>query len=178
MNVSKSLLITIATVCASMAVAQEPMQPSKARELLISNSDTDFIATAASAGQFEVESGKLAQSKAVDPALKAFADQMVTDHTNASEKLTVLAQQKGVSLPTTLKEKDQKALDNLSKAKAGKDFDDLYRKDMVKTHKEAVALFDNAAKHSKDPDVKAFAGSTLPVLEHHGGMAESLKSSS
>jgi putative membrane protein len=177
-DISKSVLVAMALICAPVAIAQQPMQPSKATELMLSNSESDFMKAAASSGQFEVEAAKLAQSKSTDPALKNFADKMVTDHTQVNEKLIALAQQKNVPLPTTLREKDQKLLDDLNKAKAGKDFDDLYRKDMVKTHKEAVSLFDNASKHAKDADVKAFASSTLATLEQHGGLAESLKKSS
>jgi len=38
---------------------------------------------------------------------------------------------------------------------------------MVDDHQATVRDFRSAAKSSKDPDIKAFAASTLPTLEQH-----------
>jgi putative membrane protein len=38
---------------------------------------------------------------------------------------------------------------------------------MVKDHEKTVALFENAATNVKDPEIKAFAQQTLPVLKQH-----------
>lgn len=189
----KSVLLVLGSSCAFVAGAQQPqteqqpqqqpmsqaqpMQPSRMKEMMISNDEKTFFEKAAVAGQYEVQSGQLAASKANDPKLKQFAQQMVDDHTKAGEQLASLAQQKGVSVPTALDSKHQQMLDKLSKAQSGKDFDDTYRKQMVASHKEAVSLFDNAARNAKDPDVKQFAAQTLPILEQHGGMAKELKKS-
>jgi putative membrane protein len=60
------------------------------------------------------------------------------------------------------------------KQKSGADFDRAYSKAMVKDHKEAVALFKSEAASGKNADLKAFAQTTLPTLESHLKMAESL----
>jgi putative membrane protein len=136
-----------------------------------------FMDKAASSGQFEVAAAKLAETKSSDPAITAFAKRMVNDHTKADGQLRDIAQRKNVNLPTALDPKDQQLLQKLNQASQGRDFDTLYVKDMLKTHKKAVQMFKKAAAHCKDPEVKAYAANTLPTLEDHLRMAESLKHS-
>lgn len=58
-------------------------------------------------------------------------------------------------------------------AKLGKaEFEQKYTDYMVKDHKEDIEEFKKEANDGKDPELKAFAGNTIPVLEHHLQMAE------
>ena len=64
------------------------------------------------------------------------------------------------------------------KSRQGHDFDVAY----VATagpaaHEQAVQLFQREAKSGQDPELKAFARSTLPTLEHHLTMARKLATS-
>jgi putative membrane protein len=161
-------------LCASAAYAVEPMQPSGAIEAVLSNSDKAFFENAASAGKFEIEAGKLAQTKASDPQVKSYAEKMISDHTEAADKLEKLAAAKKVTLPTALSKHHQMMLDRLNKDSAGADFDAAYKRQMIASHKEAVSLFDQESKKGQDADVKAFAAETLPKLQMHGGMAHEL----
>ncbi|WP_341918207.1 DUF4142 domain-containing protein [Hydrocarboniphaga effusa] len=156
------------------AIAAEPMQPSGVLQAVLSNSEKDFFESAASSNMLEIEAAKLAQTKASRPELKSFAEQMIKDHTEASQKLQALATSKGVTLPTQLLGRHQQMLDALAKDKPGKDFDKDYENKMVLTHKEAVSLFDQTAKEAKDPQVKAFAAELLPKLQQHGAHAKEL----
>ena len=47
-------------------------------------------------------------------------------------------------------------------------------KHMVEDHKKDVAAFRKAGRDLKDAEVKQFASSTLPTLEDHLRMAESV----
>jgi putative membrane protein len=99
---------------------------------------------------------------------------MVEDHRKASQELKKLASSKGIMPPTTMLKRHQAMLRNLEDEKKGEEFDDEYRDTMVMAHKEAVSLFDQAAKNSEDPEVKALAAKLLPKLQHHGAMAKNL----
>jgi putative membrane protein len=170
------LALAAATISVT-ATSQEPMQPSGALQAVQSNEDKDFFETAASAGMFEIEAGKLAESRGTNPKIKDYGKQMIADHEKAADELEALAKKKGMTLPTQMLDRHQMMYDGLQKEKAGKDFDNEYRLKMIASHKEAVSLFDQAAKKSKDADVKAFAAKTLPKLQHHGGMANELPKS-
>lgn len=175
MKTLTTLAIAVAAAVAPYAVqAQEPMKPSGAIEAVMPNSDKAFFENAASANMFEVESSKLAQTKASDPALKAYAEKMVADHTEAQTKLQALAAQKSVTLPTSMARRHQHMYDALEKDKPGKDFDEDYKNKMVMSHKEAVSLFDQTAKKAQDADVKSFAATMLPKLQMHGSEAQAL----
>ena len=138
----------------------------------VAHEDKEFFDKAAAGGMFEVEVGKLAESRAQNAEVKAFGAQLVKDHGAANDELKALAQKKNVALPTALPKAQQKELDKLSKSK---DFD----KDFVKhvgldDHKKDIKLFEKTSKDAKDPDVKAFASKTLPTLQQHHQKAEEL----
>jgi putative membrane protein len=134
-------------------------------------SDASFLKKAAQGGLAEVEMGKLAQDKASDADVKASGKRMVDDHGKANDELKSLAEQKGVAVPADLDAKDKAELDRLSKL-SGPEFDRAYMKDMVSDHKKDVAEFQKESKAAKDPDVKSWAGKTLPTLEDHLKMAQ------
>lgn len=137
----------------------------------LSHADRKFIENAAKGGMGEVELGKVAQERAADQQVKQFAAKMVQDHSKANEKLRQLAQEKGVTLPadTTFTEKHE--ANKLAKLE-GTNLDREYMKHMVKDHKKDVKEFRRQAQKAKDPDVKSFAQSTLPVLQEHLQLAE------
>src|SRR5579884_1590650 len=134
--------------------------------------DQAFMVKAAQGGLAEVELGNLATSKAQSGDVKQFGQRMVDDHTKANDELKSIAEQKGVTLPTSLDAKDQATKDKLS-GEHGAAFDRAYMADMVKDHKKDIAEFQREANNGKDPDVKAFAQKTLPVLREHLRLAES-----
>ncbi|HZR35439.1 MAG TPA: DUF4142 domain-containing protein [Nevskia sp.] len=144
----------------------------RAPAVKLSSSDQEFFAKAAASGLGEVNAGQMAQAQGSTDQVKTFGRQMMRDHGKANAELKQLAASKGVTLPDAPDADHQKELDQL-KQKQGGEFDQEYAKGQVKDHKEAVSLFEKAAK-SKDADIKAFAQKTLPVLKEHLTMAKSL----
>src|SRR4051812_39822143 len=135
-------------------------------------SDHGFVTKAAQGGLAEVKLGTLATQKASSPDVKQFGQQMVDDHSKANDELKQLASSKGITLPTDTDASHQAKYDRLSKL-SGADFDKAYMKEMVSDHRTDVYEFRRESEHGSDPDVKAWAGKTLPTLEHHLQMAES-----
>jgi putative membrane protein len=128
--------------------------------------DVEFVNDAASGGMTEVELGKLAQQQAQNNRLKSFGAMMVADHSKANNELANLARAKHINLPGAPNTSDQQVIDKLTKT-AGKDFDKAYTDDMIDDHKNDIKTFENATKNCKDPDIRAFAKKTLPVLKAH-----------
>lgn len=179
-RLSYVLAVALAAILSPFANAddrqgpEKKMQPSRAAQLLMDDDPRDFFETAASANLFEIESSQLALQRASDPALKAFAQRMVKDHEKAGRELKALARKKDVTLSTQLLKRHAAMLEDLRDEPQGAEFDDEYRSKMIASHKEAVSLFDEAARDAKDPDIKAFAAKTLPTLQAHGGSAAEL----
>jgi len=105
--------------------------------------------------------------------VKAFAKQMVTDHSKANEELKTLASSKNITLPSAPNEEKQKAAADLG-GKSGSDFDKAYISQMKKDHDKTVKLFEDAQKEVKDAELKAFIDKTLPVIKAHAEHVKSL----
>jgi putative membrane protein len=134
----------------------------------------DFVKEAAISDMFEIESSKLAEQKG-NAQEKTFAQQMVTDHTKTSNELKDMVKSGKVKaeLPTALDSSHQSKLDKL-KGQSGKDFSSNYSSDQVSGHKDAVSLFERYAKGGDNPELKDWAGKTLPTLKHHLELAQEL----
>lgn len=137
----------------------------------MSPSTPDFVSEAAMSDMFEIQESKLAIDHG-NAATKAFATQMVTDHTKTSNELKGMLPA-GVTPPAALDSAHQKKLDKLSSLN-GNDFEKQYRSDQVSAHKTAVSLFKRYAKGGDNPALKAWAGQTLPTLQDHLKMAQDL----
>ena len=137
--------------------------------------DSEFMGKAAQGGMAEVSLGQMASSKATDPAVKAFGDRMVTDHSRLNDEMKQLAQTKGVTLPTDLDDEAKKTSDKLSKL-SGKAFDKEYISDMVTDHEKDVKEFEKQSTGAKDADLKTWVTNSLPTLQDHLKMAKEAKS--
>jgi len=141
----------------------------------ITPSTEDFVKQVAISDMFELQSNKLGEEKG-NAQEKSFAAQMVKDHTKTSSELKSMVSGGKVNaqLPTALDSSHQSKLDKL-KAANGKDFSSDFADMQVSAHKDAVSLFERYAKGGDNPELKDWAGKTLPALQHHLEMAQGLE---
>jgi putative membrane protein len=144
----------------------QPKATPKAGSSQLNKADAEFMQTAASAGQYEVMSSELASSKASSNDVKQFAGRMIADHTKANSEQRTLANKKSLVLPEVMLPRHKQMYDRL-KNLSGKEFDTAYINQQTQAHNEAVNLFEKASRDSTDPEVKAWAKNTLPVLQQH-----------
>jgi putative membrane protein len=146
-----------------------------ARSAKLARSDESFLKQAAQNGLAEVESSKLALTKAQHQQVKSYAQQMVDDHTKANEELKALAQSKGVEMPTEPSVAQRAKMKLLERSDA-ENFDQRYVEQMgVEAHEDTVKMFQKASKEARDAEVKSYASKTLPKLQEHLKMAQDLK---
>jgi putative membrane protein len=88
-----------------------------------------------------------------------------------ADKLKTIASGKNITLPSAISPDMQKDLDDLDK-KNGKDFDKAFLDMMVSDHKKVISAFQDEAKNGNDADIRAFADSSLHLLQHHLDEAE------
>lgn len=130
------------------------------------SADMKFAMEAAMGGMEEVEMGRLAAEKGASDEVRQFGQRMVDDHSKANQELTQIASSKGMTLPAALDPKHQADVQKIS-ALSGEAFDKAYVKMMVKDHKKDVGEFQKESTRGADPEIKAFATSTLPTLQEH-----------
>lgn len=139
----------------------------------LSSADRAFAQKAAAAGMGEIQAAQLAQQRASSPQVKQFADRMVTDHTQANDELQQIAQQENLTLPSQPSPQDVAQTRRL-RGLNGAAFDQACAQDQLRAHQQAVALFRQEANNGKDPALKGFAQQTLPILQRHLQMAQTL----
>jgi putative membrane protein len=174
----RPIIVLGCLLLASPTLAQSAGEKTGVNSALgISPATTDFVKEVAISDMFEIESSKLAQAKG-NASEKTFASQMVTDHTKTSTELKGLVSSGKVKaeLPAEVDSSHKSKLDKL-KGENGKDFSSDFDSMQLSAHKDAVSLFERYAKGGDNPDLKSWAGKTLPTLKHHLEMAQNLNRS-
>src|SRR5438445_2680628 len=163
------------TVISFVAVALIALTVPVAAQGQLNDADREFVNKAAIGNVAEIELGRVATQRAARPSVRSFAERMVTDHEKNNAELTTLARSKGIDVSSTLDTTHQAMRDRLS-GLSGADFDRAYMSEMVRDHTEDVALFERAAETSSDPDLKAWAARSLPMLRDHLALARQVNS--
>jgi putative membrane protein len=141
----------------------------------LAGQDRKYFQEIAQANLAEIETGKLAQSKASSDEVKKFAQHMVDDHGKMLQEQQTMAKSKGVSLPKQPKKEHRSALKKLEAA-SGEKFDRAYMEQMVKDHEKTLKLVQDAAKNAKDPELKQAAQKAAPEVQKHLDMAKQIAS--
>jgi len=131
----------------------------------LSAGDKQFFISAAQANASEIALSRVALDQAVNANVKSFANHVLADHDTMDHELKDLALRKGIALPAS------KASDTLPNV----DVDHAYLQQMIRDHEKAVADFSSA--NLKDPDLRAWAVKTLPMLRGHLAAAKKLSGS-
>lgn len=117
---------------------------------------------------FEIQSGKMAQEKAQNQALKDFGGMIVQHHTESTQKLTAAgakAQPAIVPNPalTAEQEANLAALDKASDA----EFDALFKKQQTLAHEKALTIIKGYGATGDVAELKAFAAEAQKVVQSH-----------
>jgi putative membrane protein len=135
-----------------------------------------FVNAATSSNMFEIESSQLALTLDVSDPVRAFAQHMVDEHTQAGVKMKEAAIKDAITPPASMSDKDQSLLGDLQAAK-GEAFESVYLAEQVTAHDEAVALFESFSQGGPDNALRAFAVETLPILKQHQTAVKALVAS-
>lgn len=142
--------------------------------------DPQIAAIVVAANQVDIDAGKLAKSRTHDKEVKAFAQQMITDHTSVNKQAGDLVKKLGVkpeSNPTSesLKKGGDENLANLKKLK-GKEFDKAYIDHEVEYHQQVLDAVDKTLIPSaKNPELKALLEKVRPAFVAHLDHAKHLQ---
>jgi putative membrane protein len=135
--------------------------------------DNQFVAEMAMGSMAEVELGRMATQKAASADVKQFGERMVGDHGKALEQLKMMASDKKITLPPAVDAKHKAVQEKLS-GLSGASFDRAYMEQMVLAHTETLGRLRSHAKNGQDADIKAWAAKTLPTVQEHLKMAQSI----
>lgn len=132
-----------------------------------SMNDRNMMHHLAMANLAELSAARLALSKAQNPQVKAYAQQMIDDHTKAMSELTSLAQSRGVTLPAEPDAQHQSAVARL-KGQSADDFSEEYLEQSgVTDHRNTLRLLVDMSEDADDPQLKKLAEKMIPIVENH-----------
>lgn len=132
-----------------------------------------FLAQAASGNEFEIESSQLALQMSQNPAVRNFANMMISDHARLGQAMAAAATSAGLTPPApTLLPQHQALLDQLRTT--GPNFDAAYRGVQIQGHQQALMLFQNYATSGDVPAIRAAAGQAIPAIQMHLSQAQML----
>jgi putative membrane protein len=168
MRISATLLALLAAPAIAFAQASGPTDPQIAAIVVVAN-------------QVDIDAGKLAKGKTHNKDVKAFAQQMITDHTAVNKQAGDLVKKLGVkpeSNPTSeaLKKGGDENMAHLKKLK-GKEFDKAYVDHEVDYHQQVLDAIDKTLVPSaKNPELKSLIEKVRPAIAAHLDHAKHLQS--
>ena len=130
------------------------------------NSTDAFVTGLVTSGMYEIDAGKIASTKATNPAVKAFGKMMVADHTAMSKEMAPIIAAANQKPSPDLDQRRKGLLDNLKGAPADR-FDKEYLDQQEAAHKEALTLMQGYADQGSDAGLKAAAAKAIPKVQAH-----------
>ena len=135
--------------------------------------DKNFVMQADEGNSAEIAASQLALRKSKNPDVKAYAQQMITDHQKLRSHMAPLAQQLGVTTPQPLNATHKDESKRLM-AMSGKDFDMEYIKAMDIDHHKTLAMFKNEEMTTQNADLKSAVQQGETVVAQHTDMADQM----
>jgi putative membrane protein len=159
MKMLSPLLATAAALTATAALAQAP-------------SDAQIASIVVTANQVDIDAGKLAESGAHNAEVKAFAQQMITDHSGVNKQAVALVTKLKVT-PTenpTSQSLATGGADNIKNLKTltGAAFDKAYVDHEVVYHQQVIEAIDKTLiPSSQNAELKALLVAVRPAFVGH-----------
>ena len=135
------------------------------------------------ANLMEIALGKMAEEKASMSEVRAYADQLVQDHTNVDETVVAMAQKSGAHLQNSAAAAHregqheiahEKQLEGKLKSASGPDFDRLFLQQTSSDHERLIRRLQQDREDASDDELEALIDKMIPILEQHRELAQIL----
>jgi putative membrane protein len=128
----------------------------------------------------EIEIGQLAQTKATDAQVRAFARRIVTDHRALKTEVTNAVRQLNIAptMPAAdedLPEDHQAGMRDLRDKPRGREFDEAFVEHEIKMHKKVLDEVEDALERNRNQEIRAVLERARTGLQSHLTAAEELE---
>lgn len=143
--------------------------------------DASILGFVGAANAGEVRESQLAAKKATNPAVKKFADQLVTAHRTLALEMRSLAGKLSVTPDTAdgdvhdVMDKGRDQIKELTDKPAGADWDKKYIDNQIDDHKDVLDKLQDAAKNTTNPELRAAIEKATGKVQEHLTKAQSIK---
>lgn len=128
-----------------------------------------------SMGMTEYELSKVAQQKATNPEVKAYAQRTMSEHQQGEKQLRDMARTMNITLPGSMAKDGKDRLEDLQEEKPGTAFDTQYLKEMTNVNDKATEVADDLADNAPNDAVKTFARKLEEGDKKHRDQAKQLR---
>ena len=157
-------------ILAATVLAGAALTPLMAQSM----SSATYVMKAGAGDLYERESSALVLKSTGNPALKSFAQMMVTDHSKSTAAVKAAAMKAKLhpGAPHLMPEQAR----NIAALRAahGTDRDTLYITQQKAAHQDALALHQDEAANGRAPSLKMAAAKIVPVVQHHIEMLDAM----
>jgi len=161
-----AMMAGILTVCGVGVLAAQDASSS-------ATGDKTFLMNADESNSAEIAASQMALKKSKNPEVKAYAQQMITDHQKLRSDMSALTQQMGVMAPQPLNETHKAEAKRLA-ALSGKSFDMEYIKTMDQDHHKTLEMFNNEIATTSNSELKTVVTQGQSVIQQHTDMADQM----
>jgi putative membrane protein len=125
----------------------------------------------------EIAIGEVAEGKASSSEVRAYADQLVQDHTNADQMVFAMAQKTGARLRDSAagpREGRREKVDRKLSSATGGAFDRLFLQQTSADHERLMRSLQQEREDASDDDIEALIDKIMPILQQHHDLAQIL----
>lgn len=133
-----------------------------------------YLVELADTGLTEYELSLVAVDRATNPRVKTYARELVSQHAAYEKGLRDTAQQRKLTLPTTLSQESQAMVSDLADETAGTDFDQKYLAQIKTINGKAISQAEGVRDNTQRIGIKNFANKLIADGENHRMQAEKL----
>ena len=125
-----------------------------------------FISGLTLSDMYQIQAGKIAETKGQSQGVKDFGKMMVTDHTAMSAQMKHVFAATGTAIPTELGPRGKRMIDALNAA-APADFDKLYLEQQQTAQAAELTLLSAYAEGGESTDIRPAAARNVPMVKAH-----------
>jgi putative membrane protein len=168
----KFSLLTFAGLAAiATGIAAIPIGPNAGVEAqhgrMAGRMSITYVNKAAASDMYEIQSARLASTRAHRPAVRQFAMMLATDHSRTTQLLTEAARSDGLAPPPPMLEPAQRTMLRQLERARDRDFERLYLGQQVTAHQMALSLHRTYARSGDGRALRRVASSAVPIVQGH-----------
>jgi putative membrane protein len=129
--------------------------------------DEAFIRQAQAGNDAEIAQARYLLTQTKNPQLRAYANELIVDHSTANVSLQRAARSAELPVPTAMRRTKMQAAPEALHGLSGTALDTAFVREQVADHKQMLAVLKAEENGGTDPALKAYALDQDPVVQKH-----------
>jgi putative membrane protein len=182
-----TLLVALSASAVALADSKaDDKSADKSNDAKLSDPELNILAHVHQVNQMEIDAGKVALAQSATPAIKTYAQMLITEHGQNDRDIQALARKHHQTIPAHEASTNEAERQAIIDAHAqliglaqinGADFDRQFLQMMVAGHASELARLMPELEEASSPDIKQLLQDMRPVLQKHEDRAREIENS-